>query len=569
MKKTIKVGLATLILFIILTFCIVMFIFKNNSTLNNFKFISVTNTGLNFYIYFEEVKSANKYDIIIYDNSDNIINKKTVKNNSATISLKDLVYGSDYKIIVIAFDKNENQKSIKKPYTFTWNELSFSSSNNVLVNNENDYIINFDGDWSKKNYKLKISMDNTILKTIDIKSLSYTISNSLFKDKKTHIKLEIIDNSLVISTLDIYNLMSPISDIVITNPNNGDILSYNDVALSFEGGDNASNYLLELYCNNILIRRKEINDKTVILSSNLFDKASSYKIKITASYYDYIDYSKTSEVSFNIDSKETLKPVYTNYNFKNIEKGTKIELFNSDKLATIYYTLDGTDPSENGIKYSGAIEINEDTILKTYAKEDKKNDSVVSTYNFKIGKKNKYKVYLSASNQYNNLGVSSVGYTNEKKEMNDLSDFIQKRLESYNVTVYRNEYGDINRWTKDSNYLGVDLHLAIHSNASLDHSVYGIETWINNEDSLTYSLAQKIQNNLIDIYYKKEDPLANRGVKYAAGSLAEVNPSYVPFGILIEVAHHDYESDAQWIMENKMEIGYSIADSILEYFQIK
>jgi hypothetical protein len=37
-------------------------------------------------------------------------------------------------------------------------------------------------------------------------------------------------------------------------------------------------------------------------------------------------------------------------------------------------------------------------------------------------------------------------------------------------------------------------------------------------------------------------------------------------GMLVEVAHHDYEDDAKWIMENKKLIGYNIADSILSYF---
>ena len=73
----------------------------------------------------------------------------------------------------------------------------------------------------------------------------------------------------------------------------------------------------------------------------------------------------------------------------------------------------------------------------------------------------------------------------------------------------------------------------------------------------------------MNIYYNKEDELSNRGVKYANGSLAEVNPAYTPCGILIEVAHHDYADDAKWIVENKESIANAIADSILEYFQIK
>ena len=430
-------------------------------------------------------------------------------------------------------------------------------------------IIDFIGDYKKKKYKLNISKNDVLQDSVDINKESYVLKNELFKDESCYYVLDIVEDNVVISSLKIYNLMSPISDIVFVTPSNGDMMNYDDVPITFQGGDNASNYELELYRDTKLIRRKEIKDKSVILSNNLFDKSASYKVKIIASYYDYVDYSKTSEINFTINSKVTLKPVYTNYKTDNIKSGSKVTLLSPDKGATIYYTMDGSDPSDKSIKYDKEIVIDRNMTIKAIAAEDKKNNSSISEFNFKVGTKNNYKVYLSASNQNNNLGVSEVGYTNEKKEMNDLTNYIEKRLKSFGIKTYRNEFGDINRWTQDSTYLGVDLHLAIHSNASEDHKSYGIETWVHNENAKMYSLASNIQHNLFDIYYNKEDELANRGVKYANGSLAEVNPSYTPCGILVEVAHHDYLNDAKWIMENKEKIGYKIADTILEYWQIK
>ena len=437
------------------------------------------------------------------------------------------------------------------------------------MDNNNDYIIDFIGDYKKKKYKLNISKNDVLQDSVDINKESYVLKNELFKDESCYYVLDIVEDNVVISSLKIYNLMSPISDIVFVTPSNGDMMNYDDVPITFQGGDNASNYELELYRDTKLIRRKEIKDKSVILSNNLFDKSASYKVKIIASYYDYVDYSKTSEINFTINSKVTLKPVYTNYKTDNIKSGSKVKLLSPDKGATIYYTMDGSDPSDKSIKYDKEIVIDRNMTIKAIAAEDKKNNSSISEFNFKVGTKNNYKVYLSASNQNNNLGVSEVGYTNEKKEMNDLTNYIEKRLKSFGIKTYRNEFGDINRWTQDSTYLGVDLHLAIHSNASEDHKSYGIETWVHNENAKMYSLASNIQHNLFDIYYNKEDELANRGVKYANGSLAEVNPSYTPCGILVEVAHHDYLNDAKWIMENKEKIGYKIADTILEYWQIK
>ena len=68
------------------------------------------------------------------------------------------------------------------------------------------------------------------------------------------------------------------------------------------------------------------------------------------------------------------------------------------------------------------------------------------------------------------------------------------------------------------------------------------------------------------IYYS-EDLVANRGVKYANGSLGEVGQA-AKFGILLEIAHHDEKRDAAWIMQNKELIGNKIADTILKYFGI-
>ena len=568
MKKIIGLIISIIIIFILSTIIISYFILNNGTFLTNFKFKNVSNVGLNYYIYFDKVPAAKNYDVIVYDSENIIIYKDNIKKNSTTIEFNKLNFNEAYKIVVIAFDKDGNKKSIKKPYTFLWNELTFSENNFVLMDNNNDYKVEFVGDYKLKNYKLNIFKDNVLEKTVNIDKENYTIKNSDFKDKACTYTLEIVEDSVVLSTLNIYNLKSPITDIFITSPANGDMMDYDDITVSFNGGNNATNYLLELYNKDTLVRRKEIKNNTVILSNKLFEKSSAYKLKITASYEDCINYSKTSEVNFTINPKETLKPVYTNYNPDLIKSGTKIKLLSPDSDATIYYTLDGTNPNETSNKYEKEIEITNNMTIKAIAKNDKKNDSEISEFNFKVGTKNNLKVYLSASNQSNNLGVSEVGYTNEKKEMNDLTDRIEKVLKEYGVKTYRNEFGDINRWTADSTYLGVDLHLAIHSNASEEHTSYGIETWVQNGTSKMYSLAQNIQNNLFNIYYNKDDALANRGVKYANGSLAEVNPSYTPVGILIEVAHHDYNDDAKWIMENKDKIARNIAETILKYYNI-
>ena len=114
--------------------------------------------------------------------------------------------------------------------------------------------------------------------------------------------------------------------------------------------------------------------------------------------------------------------------------------------------------------------------------------------------------------------------------------------------------------------LAVGASLALEQNPQLVPQ--GVETWVDSEQSETYSLASLLQEKLVDLYPYKEREGYNRGVKYALGEIGEANDNYVRFGILIEVAHHDDYQDAKWMVDQQKEIGYALAEVILNYFQI-
>ncbi|MBF0361808.1 MAG: chitobiase/beta-hexosaminidase C-terminal domain-containing protein [Oligoflexia bacterium] len=65
--------------------------------------------------------------------------------------------------------------------------------------------------------------------------------------------------------------------------------------------------------------------------------------------------------------------------------GTKtIALLSNTKSATIYYTTDGSDPTDKSKVYSSPISLSGSTILKAYAKKDKYKTSEILTANYKI-----------------------------------------------------------------------------------------------------------------------------------------------------------------------------------------
>ncbi len=542
-------------------------IVNSDDFLKSFKITNFTNVNTKYHLEYEKTKNATVYEVIIYDESSEIIFNEKTTENVVDFDLNNLRYDEKYKLVIYAYDKNGESISVKNPYEFTYTEPSFSKDNNLVLDNNEDYTLYIDGELNKdnKNYQIGLYDNNVLIYKEEIKDNEYIIKQKYFNGLTQTLTAKLFDNDTEINSITLYSNTSPISDITIVSPQNDALLDYQDVPLTFTGGDNATEYILEIFKDDILIKEVSLNQNRAIISSEFFVKDNNYTFKIKAKYLDYESYSKEAIVSFKMKEKETLLPVYINKDSNYIKENSYITLNNPNNKGTIYYTLDGTEPNETSLVYDNPILIKENTTIKTIIKEDKSYDSLVSTYNLNIGNKTDYKVYLSPSNQDGNLGVKSVGYTNEEKEMNDLSNYIEKRLKDYNIKVYRNNpNGNINLWVADSRYYGADLHIAIHSNASTNHTSKGVETWINDQTSNTYSLANMIQSDLMNIYYDKEN--GNRGVKYSNGALGETRMP--KFGILVEVAHHDYLEDAKWIMDNKELIGNTIADSILKYFGI-
>ena len=65
-------------------------------------------------------------------------------------------------------------------------------------------------------------------------------------------------------------------------------------------------------------------------------------------------------------------------------RGTKITITNVKKDATIYYTLDGTDPTINSQIYTAPIVVNEEITIKAFAVKDGYKDSEVATFHYTI-----------------------------------------------------------------------------------------------------------------------------------------------------------------------------------------
>ena len=481
--------------FIVATILSVFILLNSNKILTNFKIISVDNNMREYTVKYERVKAAVNYRITIYDQNDIKIYDETFDSNVAKFNLNNLEYDNTYSLMVYAIDKSGETRPAKSEYKFKWDEASIEYDSTILK--DEDLYLTIDGDLQNKHYKIECLFNDDVKLSEELTKDEYVVSKSIYQGLSGILKVQIKFGEKVVDEHSFYNNMNPISDVAISSIEDNSILKYNDVYLEFTGGDNSESTEIKIYENKKLIKTSTTSKKKVILSKNLFKTGLNYKIEVIPTVGEY---KKNASVNFQMSEKEQLKPVYISNNWNHIKRGTKITLASPDKDATIYYTLDGNNPESFGIPYKEPITINENVTLKTVAVSDNKVNSIIKTYNINVSDMAQLKVYISPSNQSKNFGVKEALYTNERDEMNDLSNYIVERLERFGVKIKRNNSsGNINLWLKESNYFGANLHIAIHSNASVNHTSRGIETWIHSESSDTYSLANKIQKDLVSI----------------------------------------------------------------------
>ena len=175
-------------------------------------------------------------------------------------------------------------------------------------------------------------------------------------------------------------------------------------------------------------------------------------------------------------------------------------------------------------------------------------------------------VYLSPSTQENNTGVGKYG--TEEKRMNQVCDVVEKILKQHGITTYRNKPAmTLGEVVRDSNSKNPNIHFAIHSNA-YNKTSRGCEVFCWKKDCEGEKLAKIIYDIVSAI-----TPTSDRGVKYAYNFYGPGKHMYEVANttadtVLIEIAFHDNEYDAAWIIANIEKIGIAIAKGILKYLGI-
>lgn len=178
-------------------------------------------------------------------------------------------------------------------------------------------------------------------------------------------------------------------------------------------------------------------------------------------------------------------------------------------------------------------------------------------------KPNAVSLYLSPSNQIRNIGFGD--YRSEMERMNQVADVVEPILKAHGVVVYRNDPNNgLRDYVAEANKLDVDLYFAIHSNAA-NKRARGTEAFCFRFGGEGERFAKRVLDEILTIY---NGP--NRGVKESHSHFGPGKPLYetanpVAPAVLVEIAFHDEERDATWILANVEPIGQALARAVLKH----
>ena len=173
-------------------------------------------------------------------------------------------------------------------------------------------------------------------------------------------------------------------------------------------------------------------------------------------------------------------------------------------------------------------------------------------------------LFLSPSTQEYNIYYD--GSESEEYYMNLIADYMEPYLTASGITFTRNNpEGSVGDSVRLSNAGDYALHLALHSNAS-GSANYGRQT---GSDVYYYptSVNGKRAADIFVANLKKIYPNPEKVRALATTSLYELNNTRAP-SILLELAYHDNESDAEWIKNNLQLIAENLSQSVADYFGI-
>ena len=168
------------------------------------------------------------------------------------------------------------------------------------------------------------------------------------------------------------------------------------------------------------------------------------------------------------------------------------------------------------------------------------------------------KIYISPSDQISNKYL--VGDTNEAVQCRKIALKLVEALKRCGFEAMTNTTGDMYARTAESNKWGADLHLPVHTNA-YNKNVAGTRIYCYNTTGEGYKASKAIMAALKPVTPGSSDSINARD------NLYEINKAKAPVAY-IEVAFHDHEVEAPWIIENTEAIAEAICKGVCNHYAV-
>ena len=170
------------------------------------------------------------------------------------------------------------------------------------------------------------------------------------------------------------------------------------------------------------------------------------------------------------------------------------------------------------------------------------------------------KIFISPSNQNGNL--YAYGNTNEAEQCGKIGKAVKTALERCGFQTKLEQYDTMQNRVTHSDQWGADMHLAIHTNATGQHTAGGTQVFFYAYNGFGNVACQKVFEELKDI-----TPGSNAEVCKKYSALYEV---YKPnaTSVYCEVEFHDVAAYAKWIIENTEAIAEAIVRGICKFYTV-
>lgn len=171
----------------------------------------------------------------------------------------------------------------------------------------------------------------------------------------------------------------------------------------------------------------------------------------------------------------------------------------------------------------------------------------------------KKKIYVSPSSQTDN--EYAVGNTTEAAQCCKIAKALVVALERCGFDGKTNTTGDMYARVRESNKWGAKLHIAIHTNA-YNKKVKGTRLFCFSKNGEGYKACKAIMAALAPITPGSSDSITVNKVLYE-NRVAKAPTAYV------EVAFHDNQEEARWIIDNTEAIAEAICKGVCNHYGVK